>query len=278
MIAIRGMTLADVPLGLRLSRQAGWNQTEADWRRFLDLEPQGCFVAELDAASVGTTTTCIFGSVAWVAMVLVDVDARRRGVASALLKHALDFLEGRAVKSVRLDATAAGQRVYEKLGFVPQYALTRYEGRPAQAGPPGRVTPSTPEMLSKIVEFDFQVTGTHRAKMLARLFDEFPEAMHVVEEGGEVKGFVTCRRGANATQIGPCLAEPAAGRVLLRHALSRYAGESVFVDVPRDNAPAVEMVETAGLRVQRHFMRMVRGEPVSDNVSALWASSGPEKG
>jgi ribosomal protein S18 acetylase RimI-like enzyme len=278
MIAIRVMTLADLPPGLGLSRQAGWNQTEADWRRFLDLEPQGCFVAELDAVSVGTTTTCIFGSVAWVAMVLVDVDARRQGVASALLEHAIDFLEGRAVTSVRLDATAAGQRVYEKLGFVPQYALSRYEGRLARTGTPGRVALATAEMLSKIVEFDFQVTGTHRAKMLTRLFEESPEAMHVVHERGEMKGFVTCRRGANATQIGPCLAEPAAGRALLHHAMSRYAGEPVFVDVPRDNAPAVETVEAAGLRVQRHFMRMVRGEPVCDDVGFLWASSGPEKG
>lgn len=272
------MTLADVRLGLRLSRKAGWNQTEADWRRFLDLEPQGCFVAKLDAVSVGTTTTCIFGSVAWVAMVLVDVDARRRGIASALLEHVLEFLERRAVKSVRLDATEAGQRVYEKIGFVPQYALTRYEGRPAEAGTPGCVTLATAEMLSKIVEFDFQATGTRRAKLLARLFEEAPEATHVIDEGGELKGFVTCRRGANATQIGPCLAEPAAGRVLLQHAMGRYAGEPVFVDVPRDNAPAVEIVEAAGLCAQRHFMRMVRGEPVSDNVSFLWASSGPEKG
>jgi ribosomal protein S18 acetylase RimI-like enzyme len=278
MIAIRRMTLVDLPLGLRLSQQAGWNQTEADWRRLLDMEPQGCFVGELDAVSVGTTTTCIFGSVAWVAMVLVDVNARRKGVATALLEHVLDFLEGRAVRSVRLDATAAGQRVYEKIGFEPQYALTRYEGRPANARTPGQVTPATAEVLAKIVELDFRVTGTYREKMLARLFEEAPEATHVVHEGGELRGFVACRRGANATQIGPCLAEPAAGRVLLEHAMSRYAGRSVFIDVPRDNAPAVETVEAAGLRVQRHFMRMVRGEPVSDNVSFLWASSGPEKG
>jgi hypothetical protein len=194
------------------------------------------------------------------------------------LEHALKFLEGRAVTSVCLDATAAGQRVYEKLGFEPQYALTRYEGRPAQARTPGQVTPATAGMLSKIIEFDLQVTGTHRAKMLARLFKEAPEAAHVVREGGELKGFVTCRPGANATQIGPCLAEPAAGRVLLQHAMGRYAGQAVFIDVPRDNAPAVETVEAAGLRVQRHFIRMVRGEPVSDNLSFLWASSGPEKG
>ena len=83
------MTAADVPLGLRLREQAGWNQTEADWRRFLDLQPDGCFVAELDGAAVGTTTTCVFGRVAWVGMVLVAEPARGRGVGAALLGAAL---------------------------------------------------------------------------------------------------------------------------------------------------------------------------------------------
>ena len=83
MIRVRPVTTADLPLGLGLCRAAGWNQTEADWRRFLDLQPDGCFVAELDGAAVGTTTTCVFGRVAWVAMVLVAGPARGRGVGAA---------------------------------------------------------------------------------------------------------------------------------------------------------------------------------------------------
>jgi len=122
------MTGADLGLGLRLSRQAQWNQTETDWRRFLELGGEGCFIAELDGTAVGTTTTCIFDSVAWIAMVLVDVEARRQGVGSALLRHALAFLDAKGIETVRLDATPAGQPVYEKLGFQPEYLLTRYEG------------------------------------------------------------------------------------------------------------------------------------------------------
>ena len=69
MIRIRPMTVDDLPAGLRLSRQAGWNQAEADWRRFLDLQPDGGFVAELEAQPVGTVVTIRFYHVAWVAMV-----------------------------------------------------------------------------------------------------------------------------------------------------------------------------------------------------------------
>ena len=36
MIRVRGMTFEDLTLGLRLKQRAGWNQTAADWTRFLD--------------------------------------------------------------------------------------------------------------------------------------------------------------------------------------------------------------------------------------------------
>ena len=72
MMAIRPMREADLAAAMHLKTEAGWNQIEADWRRFIALEPDGCFVAELNGEPVATTTTCVFDSVAWIAMVLVD--------------------------------------------------------------------------------------------------------------------------------------------------------------------------------------------------------------
>src|SRR5690348_4685599 len=112
------MTLADIPAGMRLKEQAGWNQLEADWRRLLDWQPDGCFLAELDGAPVGTVTTCRLGAVAWVAMMLVEAGQRRRGIGRALMVHALDDLDARGVRTVRLDATPLGRPLYETLGFV----------------------------------------------------------------------------------------------------------------------------------------------------------------
>ncbi|MCL5278393.1 MAG: GNAT family N-acetyltransferase [Planctomycetes bacterium] len=274
------MTIADIPLGLKLARQAGWNQIETDWRRFLTMQPDGCFVGELDGTAVATTAAFIFGPVAWIAMVLVDIDSRRKGVATTLLKHALEFLDGQGVKTVRLDATAAGQPVYEKLGFVPEYPLSRYVGtpKPSPKSAALMLPPTIGRQLKAIAAFDCEMTATPREKMLARLFEESPDLTRVLYREGRVEGYVTGRRGANATLIGPCIATAHAGPVLLNEALSRCAGQPVFIDVPRDNAPAIEIVENSGLTVQRHFTRMCRGARIQDHVEAIWASSGPEKG
>ena len=281
MIAVRAMTVADVPLGLRLSGQAGWNQLEADWRRFLDLQPDGGFVAEWDGSPAGTTMTVRFGSVAWVAMVLVEESLRGRGVGGALMRHALEFLDRQAVRTVRLDATPLGRPLYEKLGFVAEYQLLRYAGtlssvlRPPSSG--ARLLPATAAHLDAIVRLDRAVTGADRGPVLRRLFAEQPDLWRVAEGAGEVLGFLASRPGARAWQIGPCVAGPGAGPALLADAWRRHAGQRVFIDVPAGHAAAAA-AEARGLSAQRSLLQMVRGPAVGEDVSRLWASSGPEKG
>ena len=131
---------------------------------------------------------------------------------------------------------------------------------------------------SLTISVNRRTTGTNRDKMLSRLFEDFPEFVHIARQGNQVRGYIAGRPGANATQVGPCIATDSAGQALLCDALSCCEGKPVFVDVPLDNAGAVRIVEAAGLRVQRCFTRMCLGERISDNVQAIWASSGPEKG
>src|SRR5947209_4090213 len=122
------MSESDLALGLQLSGRAGWNQVAADWRRLLELQPDGCFVAEWQGRPAGTAMTSVFGPVAWVAMVLVEESLRGRGIGKALMHRALEFLDTHGVRTVRLDATPLGRPLYERLGFVPQFTLARYEG------------------------------------------------------------------------------------------------------------------------------------------------------
>src|SRR5438034_7780380 len=83
---IRTMTEKDIPAGTRLKDIAGWNQTEADWRIFLNAGRDGCFVAEVDDVVRGTAATIVYGGrFAWVGMVLVDPENRGHGIGTTLL-------------------------------------------------------------------------------------------------------------------------------------------------------------------------------------------------
>lgn len=286
MLTVRLLTSADFDLGMRLKEQAGWNQTRDDWRRSLELEPTGCFVGVWDGAEAATLATAVFGDTAWIAMVLTDEAFRGRGIASGLMRHALEYLEGRGVTTVRLDATSLGRPVYEKFGFQVDYELTRFGGVPnvepekwsAFADVSG-IRPLSDSDVSAVTELDQRSAGCDRSRWLDLLRRDDPAHAAGWFDGGGLKAFVLGRAGSHAAQVGPSTAtNPLAGVTLLRYTLAKRRGVKVFVDIPNSNRSAIDVAQHAQLMPQRPFYRMSRGRPSSNDVGLLWASSGPEYG
>lgn len=289
MAEFRVMTVDDIPLGMRLKEAAGWNQTQADWRRFLALSPRGCFVASREGQDVGVVATFNFDGVAWIAMVLVDPAARGAGVGTAIMRQALDHLDGEGVRAIRLDATPLGRPIYAKLGFVDQLPLTRYEGRPSlpqtsatDAGGAADgsvfVRPAETGEREVILALDHAVTATARQTLIDRLIDDDPDGPLLAERDGRPVGYALSRPGANARMIGPIVGPMDAAAPLLAACLDRAAGAPVFVDLPDEHITAVSLAHRRGLTPQRPLSRMVRGEPVLEDLTRFVASTGPEKG
>lgn len=124
---VRRMTCEDIAAGMGLVRAAGWNQTEADWKRFLEIGPAGCFVAEAEGEVCGTAATIVYGNqLAWIGMVLVSPSQRGRGIGTELLKLALGYLDSQGPLTIKLDATPQGRPIYERLGFEPECEIERW--------------------------------------------------------------------------------------------------------------------------------------------------------
>jgi GNAT superfamily N-acetyltransferase len=273
------MTSADIPLGMRLKDQAGWNQVPADWRRMLELEPDGSLVALLDEVPVGTVATCRFGPVAWIAMMLVDERHRGRGIGRALMNAALAHLDAAGTQTVRLDASPAGRPLYASLGFAPDATILRFGGRLPQA-PDTSTTATTPALppFDQIANLDFRVNATDRRALLRRLVDEYPGTLRIAIEHGQVSGFLLARPGSRAARIGPCIAERHCGAVLFAQASEQFAGQDVVLDIPADNQPAHALATSWGLVQSGELTRMTRGPIVVEKMTEIWACSGPEKG
>ena len=286
---IRLLTEADLPAAMRLKELAHWNQTEADWRRLLRLEPRGCFAATAGGRVVATTTTTRFGrELAWVGMVLVEPDYRRRGIATRLLRAALDHLRGAGVPVVKLDATPAGRPVYEALGFEAESLVERWAGEARPAGDATVIesddTPvvemgaaSRPELFA----LDRRAFGADRSALLDSLIAEACVAPLVcVAPGGGLKGYVLARRGTAAAYVGPLVAtDSAAATALLDAVLGRLAGRPVYVDLNTRFESGEPALTARGLAKQRELIRMsygVRGRAVTS--AAVFAIAGPEVG
>jgi len=279
MLQIRLMTSGDIVHGMRLKQQAGWNQTEADWQRFLKLQPDGCFIGEFQGRPVATGTTCVLDREGWIGMILVDESMRRRGFGTRMMRHCLEHLARLGVEAARLDATPLGRPLYEKLGFVPEYELVRMEGAACKQPPHPYIEPVNAKRLNEVLSLDREIRWRDRYRLLKCLYEENPAAMHVFVADGRVRGYVTWRQGMHATQIGPAVALDAeAGRALCDAALTHCPPKRVFVDIPIDNKACIDWAASCGLIVQRPLIRMCRGKRRNDQPALQWASSGPEKG
>ena len=277
-IQMRRMLREDLGFGKTLVIQSNWNQTQADWLRFLGLQPNGCFIATLSGQLAGTATTCVFDRVGWIAMVLVDAKFRRQGVGRALLGQALSYLENQGTESVCLDATPMGEPLYRSLGFAPQFKLARFSGSAARHCSHPRNMRAQSDDLQEVFTLDQQVVGYDRSSLLKELCKHRSNSLATYGTDLGIGGFVITRPGRVASQVGPCIANSTeAGETLVEKAISGCVGE-VFIDIPLGNRAAVNKAASLELTPAREFVRMCRGRPVEERIDKLWCSSGPEMG
>lgn len=282
---IRAMTDLDVPAGLGLSRGAGWNQTAADWNRFLNASPGGCFVAEVDARVGGTATTISYQDrFAWIGMVLVDPEFQKRGIGTQLLKKAVEYLDQRGIRTLKLDATPQGQPLYAKLGFVTEYQIERWILNRPPGNAAGKVKSSiahlTEAQLALILAMDRDVFGADRSFLLRSLQDEAQDFAMCITDQGAPQGYAFGRRGAFADHLGPWVAQcRAAAEKLLHEFLTRSTRETLLVDCLTPNPFAIELLRACGFGPARILTRMYRGpNAYPGNPDSLCAIAGPEFG
>lgn len=241
------MTLADLDFADRVRAAAGWNQTRADWRRFLEFEPDGCFVAEFQGQAAGTATTITYGSdLGWIGMVLVDPDFRRKGIATELMEAALGYLSGR-VRCIKLDATPDGAKVYERLGFRAEWELNRWVGQAVSESGSGRSEPIS-------AMSDQSVFGANRESWLKLLANDAETVISNTQALGMI------RRGVRSDYLGPITASNGeAGVELTRQLLDRFSRQT-FWDIPEPNRAAIGLAEERGFSRVRPLLRMWAGE------------------
>lgn len=283
---IRVMTQADTSAGMRLKEMAGWNQTQEDWRCFLETNPDGCFVAEWNGQVAGTVTTIVYGNVlAWIGMVLVDPRFRGKGIGTGLLTKALDDLCARQIPCVKLDATPEGRPIYERRGFQVEYAIERCVlTRPDKARPPAKRTEignsDWTKAIASILPMDREIFGADRSAVLKSVARAAPEFVIAAGRDSRLDGYALGRKGSLADHLGPWAAssEPAA-----REVLDTFLGGSqrdvIFVDVVKENPWAPALLVEYGFQSSRSLTRMYLGQnKCPGQPKRLCAILGPEFG
>ena len=280
-IEVRLLHETDIPAALRLKELARWNQTESDWRRLLRLEPTGCFCATIAGNVVATITTTTYGlELAWIGMVLVDPEFRRLGIATRLMRLALDRLIEAGVATVKLDATPDGRAVYENLGFKEESLIERWEGVAGRQAV-GCATLDISERQEALA-LDRDAFGEDRSKLIEMLVEDsyVTPVVATTTTDRRLTGYALARRGSLAAYVGPVVATVSdSATVLLDGLLSQMSGQRVYVDLNTNFGGGRELLATRGLVKQRDLIRMSYGQENSAGSSpSIFAIAGPEVG
>lgn len=277
---LRVMNIADISAGMRLKDLSGWNQTAEDWRRFLQSNPDGCFVAETEGSVSGTVTTIIYEDrLAWIGMVLVDPKKRGRGIGTRLLERAIEYLDAHHIPTIKLDATPQGKPIYERLGFVTEFEIERWSLTRLVGGPPPESHSLNPD-LRRIADLDRIIFGADRRNLLASINHFAPDFTLALERGNDIAAYSLGRRGALADHLGPWMAADESGaREILEEFLRRSRRDTLFVDCLKSNPYAEGLLRAHNFTSARTLTRMVRGSNSHPGrPDLLCAILGPEFG
>src|SRR4051812_9218213 len=262
----------DALAGLALSDEANWNQTEDDWRFFLS---HGTVLGVRDKAGRLVATAALLpytSKAAWISMVLVTADWRRRGLATGLLDDCLVLAKSKGL-TTWLDATPAGARVYGPLGFTPTLGVQRlgHKGSGAHAGPP--LEPAPAATFDELLARDRKAMGFDRTTLLREL--NARPGSRLVSRDGAI-GLI--RDGRRARHIGPLFADQPEQALALVSDIVRSESEPLLIDAVDSRNELLPGLTGFGWLVERPFQRMVFGIATTKAAPPPMAGVGPEFG
>jgi GNAT superfamily N-acetyltransferase len=275
----QSLTPAELDDACALVREARWNQLPADWRMFL---ARGHLYAmeTQEGRIVATTATLPYGGrFAWISMVLVAGEYRRRGLATRLMQQAMRDLAA-------ADLVPNGRAVYRRLGFEDSWGFQRLIRRQRQgataslAAPAGvSVRPITDEDWPVLCAYDAAAFGADRSAVLAGLRGRLPAADLIAARADGIVGFQLGRDGGLAAHIGPLIAEDeATARALVVRALDGIEGP-LFIDLADNKTGLRSFLDAHGFTAVRPFTRMLYGSSTRfDDAARTFAVVGPEFG
>ncbi|MEE4377799.1 MAG: GNAT family N-acetyltransferase [Candidatus Competibacteraceae bacterium] len=247
-LKIELMSPAELNLAIDWAAAEGWNPGLHDANAFYATDPKGFFIGKLNGEPVAVISAVRYDDqFGFLGFYIVHPEHRGKGYGYQLWQAGMAYLGNR---NVGLDGVVAEQANYRQSGFQYAYANQRYEGQGGGAFPINVVLlDGIP--FEQVLAYDSACFTRPRLSFLTRWIRQPQGAALGVLEGDQLVGYGVIRACRSGQKIGPLFADDAdAAEALFQALASTVPGEPLYLDVPRANPAALELV-------QRHAMKPV---------------------
>jgi GNAT superfamily N-acetyltransferase len=276
------MVPSDLGFAARCAIDVGWaSTTEEQFAAFLAYDPEGCFVAEEKGARIGICIAINYGEFGFVGNLIVVKEMQGRGVGRQLLDRAIAYLHGCGTSDILLDSVPAAVSLYERAGFSHVCPSLRFSG-PIR----GQVTPQVREIqardLEAVRELDREAFGADRWFFLEHSWSLYPRLGKVLEQEGEIAGFILGQAGHGVVGVGPWVARPGteSAGLLLRSLAEAANGLPLSLGVLETNVAAVQFIRSLGMKEKQppSYRMALRPSAHVGSSPQCWAVGSPAKG
>ncbi|WP_244327822.1 GNAT family N-acetyltransferase [Roseibium sp. RKSG952] len=256
------MTRTDLATAISWAAREGWNPGDDDLDAFHAVDPDGFFIREdQDRNPVSVISAVRYGdSFGFIGFYICHPDHRGSGHGWAIWQHAMTFLDRR---TIGLDGVIDQQANYAKSGFEFAHRNIRNEGI-SQVDTPvdPRISPLGRGLLPSLRAYDDGFFPEPRHRFL----EGWASPGHPTRRGfafvedGTITGYGVIRKCSEGYKIGPLFAETEqAADILFRALAGQVEGQTVILDTPEPNAPALALAERYELSPSFETARMYRG-------------------
>ncbi len=279
MFHMEKMEADDFSFAVQLANTMNWNMTVNDFEFIVKLEPQGCFILFHKHERFGIATSISFDKVGWLGNLIVKEHVRKEGAGSLLVKHAINYLKSKRVKTIGLYAYPHLVKFYESFGFEADIDFLVFNGKVTITATQEKLREATKQDILKIVRFDCKCFGANRKKLLESILLDKHNLCYISTENSKIIGYVAAKVYGKTAEIGPLVCHVNHNEeavLLLKTILAKLKYHEVITYIPKKENELLKILHKAGLNENFRVVRMFLGPAIAKNC--IYTAESLERG
>jgi GNAT superfamily N-acetyltransferase len=225
------------------------------------LEPNYChpFKAVIDGVLVGTGTAILHEKTGWLSTIITHGQYRNQGIGKRITEHLLTFLQKQNCEYIYLIATALGEPVYSKVGFITESRYNYFRDVNLEnLAISENIIPYQSDYQQAIFELDALISGEDRSQHL----EVFLPDSFVYLENEKIEGvyFPSFGDGLIVAKT------EMAGLELMKKRFQKFKVASF----PEENKTAYDFMVSSGYEAVTTHARMYFGKPMPWKPDGLY--------